>query len=1252
MTSENISEKSSQLNERYKLYELIDMNRGGIYHDFTHGIENRRGFWGFQPYYPPNDEPGFVNEEFVRFVESKDDYLIRRPIFHIATLTEEFKKAITNLSEYINKANNTYKFYKNLRKLQEYLSECGYFKGDGILQEREIELTSKKNTKLSKEEADNLAYNIANKLNLSTPEHLGSGEHGHAYDISSKTVMKITSEESEAVEAMKLRGKKLQHLADVYSIYRIEPIDENNNDGLYVILQEKLNTSPEINQELRNKIERLRYVFENILDLEMEEVLGFHGEDQYEQHEEKIDAYMKKNPQDAQFFNQLMNIRNDLKKAGSISIDFMSPTNLGYKEDGTLAFFDVGFGDIEFGKEKPRQLQVREDGSTKFSTDTNVGGDQFPAYNQKSSEPVIDNNRDANSFSYHDNSFFTYENKELSEEYLGDLYFFNRETPFQVFKNPKSIKKLKSNVRGIITENGDLYVIDDDYNIIHNQFATWLNDQGYPIPKDVYNHLNEIVPVQRYENSNKFYLSESISSEEIDKFKEKFQQTFERAKKKNPTINFVMENIDFADSDDEMISEEYLGDYYINSINASYEVFRNPKSIKRLMSEIRGIVVENGDLYVIDDNDEVIHNELSNWLHYQGYPVPENVYRNLNKAVPVQRYENTNKFYLGESIPTGSIPSHRENFENIFKKAKEKNPTINFILQNIVYAESDDETLNEELKKSKETKFDDTEYKMDVEDDTFIHFAPKEVAQEIAKSKKLDPKFSETFADSVFAISLTYGEYVPTTQIHNIGGKRSENYEDYIGIVFKTNDIPKVGHVEEVSWEGPVNINILKYVTIKEAENMLNNTPYNINERDYVLYESESNINERQKAWIPGSKAVKVKQKCRLGGLNGTSVACNQGDISNLEFSSLDEETKLDQGFVDGWHRYDILHDDEVAGEMEVSNRDKFMVLNRIYINPEHRGMGHAKDAMKILIDYADANNKIIALTPDNVWGASKEKLRKWYSSLGFVRNKGRHADYRIQAAMIRRPQNNKIKETVDPKSVNTNEKSIQSVIDGKRGVGFVSLVDDEWKEKVKNAKLKMLGPIHQKHHNGYENQMYVIFNPNISNAEEKARELFTIALRNNGYVNAKSPEGVRRIGELLDYNKEAIDAFIKKRFGEKEISENIRKNQKESLNLSKNDAINESKYSDTKDSILSSKSIPKEKKEEIIKYLGSGSSYKEGKVYGLQKPKVNGKSFNGVSLGADKNGFFVYTHRARSKSKESPDKIPQKDIDFIESTG
>lgn len=43
---------------------------------------------------------------------------------------------------------------------------------------------------------------------------------------------------------------------------------------------------------------------------------------------------------------------------------------------------------------------------------------------------------------------------------------------------------------------------------------------------------------------------------------------------------------------------------------------------------------------------------------------------------------------------------------------------------------------------------------------------------------------------------------------------------------------------------------------------------------------------------------------------------------------------------------------------------------------------------------------------------------------------------------------------------------------------------------------------------------------------------------------------------------------------------------------------------------------------------------------------------FNGVSIGRDKNGYFVFTHRARSKSYDSVGKIPNSVIKYIESTG
>ena len=56
------------------------------------------------------------------------------------------------------------------------------------------------------------------------------------------------------------------------------------------------------------------------------------------------------------------------------------------------------------------------------------------------------------------------------------------------------------------------------------------------------------------------------------------------------------------------------------------------------------------------------------------------------------------------------------------------------------------------------------------------------------------------------------------------------------------------------------------------------------------------------------------------------------------------------------------------------------------------------------------------------------------------------------------------------------------------------------------------------------------------------------------------------------------------------------------------------------------------------------------GKEYEEFRAK-HGKN-SGVSLARDKDGFYVYTHRARSKSYPSPGAIPKDRVKFIESTG
>ena len=85
---------------------------------------------------------------------------------------------------------------------------------------------------------------------------------------------------------------------------------------------------------------------------------------------------------------------------------------------------------------------------------------------------------------------------------------------------------------------------------------------------------------------------------------------------------------------------------------------------------------------------------------------------------------------------------------------------------------------------------------------------------------------------------------------------------------------------------------------------------------------------------------------------------------------------------------------------------------------------------------------------------------------------------------------------------------------------------------------------------------------------------------------------------------------------------------------------------------------IPDEYKDIALKLLKPYTSVRKSVIYELElhpdlKKKIKEKGLpDGFSMGIDKNGFFIQTHRCRSKSHPSPDKITIKEIKFVDSTG
>lgn len=96
----------------------------------------------------------------------------------------------------------------------------------------------------------------------------------------------------------------------------------------------------------------------------------------------------------------------------------------------------------------------------------------------------------------------------------------------------------------------------------------------------------------------------------------------------------------------------------------------------------------------------------------------------------------------------------------------------------------------------------------------------------------------------------------------------------------------------------------------------------------------------------------------------------------------------------------------------------------------------------------------------------------------------------------------------------------------------------------------------------------------------------------------------------------------------------------------------------DVKDTIKKLHNISKENKEIATTLLKQYTEAGKGKITGLNlhpdlKKKISEGGYpSGYDMGIDKNGFFIHTHRARSKSHEKPDGITAKEMKFIDSTG
>lgn len=204
---------------------------------------------------------------------------------------------------------------------------------------------------------DEIAKKVAEKLRLGNPTEIGKGTQGIAYGVDKDRVMKLTTDMSEVVEASKIKGKNFAHLPEIFGVYALK----GNMAGLYVIVNELL-SQPFL---FFTQIESLR---KGWLDIGLKDELGLTFFDFIKDYltgsssskNLKIAATKIKNelPEFYDIFNQYITVLNDIKAAGIKSAD-VHPINMGFKNNGNLAYFDLGYGDNKMVHE-PESVEIDE----------------------------------------------------------------------------------------------------------------------------------------------------------------------------------------------------------------------------------------------------------------------------------------------------------------------------------------------------------------------------------------------------------------------------------------------------------------------------------------------------------------------------------------------------------------------------------------------------------------------------------------------------------------------------------------------------------------------------------------------------------------------------------------------------------------------------------------------------------------------------------------------------------------------------
>jgi len=109
----------------------------------------------------------------------------------------------------------------------------------------------------------------------------------------------------------------------------------------------------------------------------------------------------------------------------------------------------------------------------------------------------------------------------------------------------------------------------------------------------------------------------------------------------------------------------------------------------------------------------------------------------------------------------------------------------------------------------------------------------------------------------------------------------------------------------------------------------------------------------------------------------------------------------------------------------------------------------------------------------------------------------------------------------IESNEATNDEASLQTLLDGKRNVGFASIKKSLFDE-IQGLGIKII-PIHMWAPDLYKSVIYR------EEGKKEAMRLYQIAMSHGGYLNDQSPEEAREIGELLGYSEESIDEYVER---------------------------------------------------------------------------------------------------------------------------